>query len=205
MEKCTRTIVAGRAAELPEWLIDGMFRLRHEVFYERLRWDVTSLHGKERDFYDDCGPVYVIAYSDGCRQVTGCCRLLPTHGPYMLRDVFAEALRGGEAPRDPAVWELSRLAIRPGWSRTLTAGFGSLARALLWEAFRWVDRHGDTIVAVSSVALERSVNAMGVRTARLGDGRATRVGKVLCSAYTTSTRDFLENAAPPAEGDDRCR
>ncbi|WP_344472885.1 acyl-homoserine-lactone synthase [Nonomuraea monospora] len=203
-KKCTRAVAVGRAAELPEWLLDGMFRLRHEVFYERLRWDVASLHGRERDFYDDCQPVYVIAYEDGCRQVTGCCRLLPTHGPYMLRDVFSAALRGGQAPRDPAVWELSRLATRPGRSRALAAGFGSLARALLWEAFRWVDRHGDTIVAVSSVAVERSVHAMGVPTTRLGDGRATRVGKVLCSAYTTTTRDFLENAPPPAEEDDRC-
>ncbi|RVX39038.1 hypothetical protein EDD27_1370 [Nonomuraea polychroma] len=114
----------------------------------------------------------------------------------MLRDVFPEALRGEPAPCDPGVWELSRLATGRSWSRTVTAGFGPLARALLWEAFRWVDQHGDTIVAVSSVAVERSVNAMGVRTRRLGDGRATRLGSLLCSAYTTSTRDFLENAAP---------
>ncbi|WP_160150554.1 acyl-homoserine-lactone synthase [Nonomuraea solani] len=187
-------IVVGRAGDLPGWLLDGMFRLRHEVFRERLRWDVGSLHGRERDEYDDYDPVYVIGHAD--RRVTGCCRLLPTDGPYMLRDVFFEALRGGQAPHDPAVWEMSRLATDRAWSRTVAAGFGDLARALLWEAFRWVDRHGDTIVAVSSVAVERSVNAMGVATRRLGDGRATRLGGLLCSAYTTSTRDFLTNALP---------
>ncbi|MFC4122949.1 acyl-homoserine-lactone synthase [Nonomuraea zeae] len=203
-EKCTQRVVAGRAGELPAWLLDGMFRLRHEVFYERLRWDVRSAHGRERDRYDDCDPVYVIGYADGCEEITGCCRLLPTDGPYMLRDVFSETLRGGHAPCDPAVWELSRLAAGRTWSRGLAAGFGPLARALIWEAFRWVDRNGDTVIGVSSVAVERSVNAMGIATRRFGDGRATRVGNLLCSAYATSTRDFLENALPVPEGELVC-
>ncbi len=29
--------------------LDGMFRLRHEVFKERLAWEVGSQGGKERD------------------------------------------------------------------------------------------------------------------------------------------------------------
>ncbi|MFC4009092.1 acyl-homoserine-lactone synthase [Nonomuraea purpurea] len=193
-----RRIVAGKADELPGWLLDGMFRLRHTVFYERLRWDVHSLHGREHDFYDDCDPVYVISYDR--REVTGCVRLLPTDGPYMLRDVFPETLRGGQAPRDPAVWEASRLATGHAWSRATTAGFGSLARALVWEVFRWVDRHGDTVVAVSSVAVERNLKAMGVPTRRLGDGGVTRVGTLLCSAYTMSTRQFLANAGSAPDG-----
>ncbi|MFI7128644.1 acyl-homoserine-lactone synthase [Nonomuraea sp. NPDC050153] len=196
--------MVGGAGELSAWLLDGMFRLRHKVFYERLRWDVESLHGRERDSYDDCDPVYVISYAEGRQEVTGCCRLLPTVGPYMLRDVFSEALRGGPAPCDPSVWELSRLATGRGWSRRAAAGFGPLARALVREAFRWVDQRGDTVVAVSSVAVERSVNAMGVPTRRLGDGRATRLGTVLCSAYATSTRDFLENVRPVPEGELDC-
>ncbi|MFF4622290.1 acyl-homoserine-lactone synthase [Nonomuraea jabiensis] len=187
------------------WLVDGMFRLRHTVFHERLRWDVDSFHGRERDFYDDCDPVYVIGYAEDCREVAGCCRLLPTVGPYMLRDVFPEALRGGQAPCDPAVWELSRLATAGAWSHKATVGFGPLARALLREAFRWVDRRGDTVVAVSSLAVERSVNAMGVPTRRLGDGGTTRLGSLLCSAYTTSVRDFLEKVHPVSEGELCCQ
>ncbi|GAA3227960.1 acyl-homoserine-lactone synthase [Nonomuraea helvata] len=199
-DRRAQRIVVGGAGELPAWLLDGMFRLRHRVFYERLRWDVASVRGRERDVFDDCDPVYVISHVAGRQEVTGCCRLLPTVGPYMLRDVFPEALRGGEAPQDPAVWELSRLATGGAWSRTVAAGFGPLARALIWEAFRWVDQHGDAVVAVSSVAVERSVNAMGVPTRRLGDGRATRLGSMLCSAYLTSTKAFLENVFPVWEG-----
>jgi N-acyl-L-homoserine lactone synthetase len=196
VDQRAQQIVVGRADDVPGWLLDGMYRLRHEVFRERLRWDVGSRDGRERDAYDDCDPVYAIGYAEERREVTGCCRLLRTDGPYMLPEVFPETLRGGPAPRDPATWEMSRLAIGRGWSRTVSAGFGPFARALIWEAFRWVDRHGDTVVAVSSVAVERIVNGMGVRTRRFGDGRATRVGSVLCSAYATSTRDYLAHAAP---------
>ena len=40
--------------EMPEtttdaaWKLDGMFKLRHEVFKERLAWEVGSAAGKER-------------------------------------------------------------------------------------------------------------------------------------------------------------
>ncbi|MGW0810929.1 acyl-homoserine-lactone synthase [Nonomuraea sp. NPDC002799] len=205
VEKCRQRVAVGRAGELPAWLLDGMFRLRHEVFYERLRWEVASLHGRERDFYDDYDPVYVISYLEDCREVTGCCRLLPTDGPYMLRDVFSEALRGGRAPHDPAVWEISRLATGRTWSRAVAAGFGPFALALLWEAFRWIDRHGDSVVAVSSVAVERRLHAMGVPSRRLGDGRTTRLGKVVCAAYLTSVKDFLEKAPPVVEAELYCQ
>ncbi|MFC4591356.1 acyl-homoserine-lactone synthase [Sphaerisporangium corydalis] len=203
-QACAQQFVIGHTGELPVWLLNGMFRLRHEVFHERLRWDVDSVHGMERDFYDDCDPVYVISHRVDLQEVTGCCRMLRTDGRYMLPEVFSELLRGGQAPRDPAIWELSRLATGRAWSRTVEAGLGPLARALLWEAFRWVDQRGEAVVAVSGVALERSVNAMGVPTRRLGDGKAARLGRVLCSAYITTTRNFLENAPPVSETEADC-
>ncbi|MEV7008544.1 acyl-homoserine-lactone synthase [Streptosporangium sp. NPDC051022] len=182
-----------------------MFRLRHKVFYERLRWDVDSFRGMERDSYDDCDPVYVIGYGEVCRQVTGCCRLLPTDGPYMIPGTFSETLRGVLAPRDPNIWELSRLATGRTWSRTAAAGFGPLALALLRNAFHRVDRYGDTVVAVSSVALERRLHVMGVPTRRFGDGKATYFGRLLCCAYAVSTKDFLEKAPPAPTAGLPCR
>ncbi|NUW46609.1 acyl-homoserine-lactone synthase [Nonomuraea rhodomycinica] len=201
---CARRIVVGRAGELPPWLLDGMFRLRHAVFHERLRWDVDSRDGRERDRFDDCDPVYVISYAEAGRKVTGCCRLLRTDGPYMLRDVFPEALRGVPAPRDPAVWEASRLATDRPWSGAVATGLGSLARALVREVFGWVDRHGDTVVAFSSVDLEHGLNAMGVPTRRFGDGGATRLDGLVCSAYAMSTAAFLRGAHPARKDPPHC-
>ena len=102
-------ILAGRATEPGmDWAsLDGMFRLRDEVFHKRLGWDVLSQGGLERDKFDDMDPVYLIARANE-RRVDGCTRLLPTTGPYMLSDVFPQLLQGEDAPQDAFTWELSR-------------------------------------------------------------------------------------------------
>ena len=90
-------------AELAE-----MHRLRHRVFVERLRWRVRSFAGLEIDAFDMLEATYLLA---GRQPLLGSWRILPTTGPYMLKDVFAELLEGQPAPRDPAVWEMSRFAV----------------------------------------------------------------------------------------------
>lgn len=69
-------------------LIDEMFRLRARIFRDRLRWDVKVVDGKERDRYDDEGPVYLICADDDGRQVKGSLRLLPTTSPTLLAEFF---------------------------------------------------------------------------------------------------------------------
>ena len=84
-----------------------MFRFRHRVFHERLGWEVESRNGLEMDRFDALDPVYMV--SENIRkEIDGSWRLLPTTGPYMLKDTFPQLLRGEAAPRDPAVWEISR-------------------------------------------------------------------------------------------------
>ena len=69
-------------------LIDEMFRLRARIFHDHLRWDVQVADGKERDKYDDEGPVYLIHADDEKPKVKGSLRLLPTTGPTVLADFF---------------------------------------------------------------------------------------------------------------------
>lgn len=93
--------------------IEDMHRLRYRVFSERLHWKVTVKDGMERDKFDDLGPVYLLnCHSNGA--VEGTWRLLPTTGPYLLRDVFPELLEGRPAPNDPHIWETSRFAVESG-------------------------------------------------------------------------------------------
>lgn len=87
-----------------------MFRLRHRVFKERLGWDVQSRNGLERDRFDDLDPTYLLAF-DGENRLVGTWRMLPTTGPYMLRDVFPALLGGMKAPRHPNICEGSRFAV----------------------------------------------------------------------------------------------
>src|ERR1700674_3452045 len=99
-------------------LMDEMFRLRARVFRDRLRWDVQVADGKERDKYDDEGPVYLIYADDEARQVKGSLRLLPTTGPTLLADIFSDTLPAGVHLSAPTIWECTRFCLHEKiWSR----------------------------------------------------------------------------------------
>jgi acyl homoserine lactone synthase len=92
-------------------LIDEMFRLRARIFRDRLRWDVRVADGKERDKYDNEGPVYIIYTDSEAREVKGSLRLLPTTGPTLLADVFADTLPDAVHLSAPTIWECSRFCL----------------------------------------------------------------------------------------------
>ena len=87
-----------------------MHTLRAKVFSGRLGWEVPVLSGMEIDGYDALDPAYMVM-REPSGVLLGCWRLLPTEGPYMLKDSFAQLLEGREAPSDPRIWELSRFAL----------------------------------------------------------------------------------------------
>jgi len=91
--------------------MDEMFRLRAAVFRDRLGWDVQVVDGKERDRYDDAGPVYIIYADEEAREVKGCLRLLPTTGPTLLADVFSDTMPDGVQLSAPTIWECTRFCI----------------------------------------------------------------------------------------------
>lgn len=119
-------------------LLDEMFRLRARFFYDRLKWDVQVIEGKERDRYDDEAPVYII-YTDGLRgEVKGSLRLLPTTGPTLAADVFSDTLPDAVHLSAPTIWECSRFCLEQGvlaggiedivfTSRVLIAALGDVA------------------------------------------------------------------------------
>jgi len=92
-------------------LIEKMYRLRAHVFHDRLGWDVQVVDGKERDKYDDEQPVYVIHTDDKAREVKGSLRLLPTTGPTLLAECFADTLPDAAHLSAPTIWEATRFCI----------------------------------------------------------------------------------------------
>ena len=148
--------------------LDGMFRLRHEVFKERLAWDVGSRAGKERDIFDDLDPVYIVCEEAG--EVLGSWRLLPTTGPYMLQDVFPELLHGQPAPNAPDVWEISRFAVSKRVLGNESLGtINKVTNLLLDQLFAFAAaRKISRIVAVSDVRFERILKRAGLLTQRFG-------------------------------------
>jgi acyl homoserine lactone synthase len=161
-------ISIGRASEGAFTLSDihAMHRLRHDVFSGRLGWEVNTEGGLERDDFDSLDPVYMMAkQADGA--VLGCWRLLPTTGPYMMRDTFPQTLHGAEAPRDEPVWELSRFAM--GQHRGSAAQFSEAALAMMECVVAWGLQNGlQRYVTVTTVAIERLMRTLGIRVQRMG-------------------------------------
>lgn len=93
-------------------LLDEMFKLRARVFRHRLNWNVQVVDGRERDAYDDdCAPVYLIHTDADARVVKGSLRLLPTTGPTLLADEFADTLPDAAMLSAPSIWECTRFCL----------------------------------------------------------------------------------------------
>lgn len=189
------TITIARAGEhgLGAPLLDSMYRLRCEVFHKRLHWDVHVENGREHDWFDLMGPHYLVAH-DGIASVLGCCRLLPTLGPNMLRDIFPLLLDGAPAPAAASIWEVSRFAISNRCAST-GFGFGDVPEAMLADMFRFADAHGvDALVGVTSAPVERMLRHLGLRVERLGVPR--RIGNVKSLAFSMSVAENLRVVGP---------
>jgi acyl homoserine lactone synthase len=92
-------------------LVDLMHRLRARVFGEKLKWDVTIDAGRERDRYDDLAPVYLIDTDREMSEVRGSLRLLPTTGPTVLGDFFADTMPDAAWLSAPTIWECTRFCV----------------------------------------------------------------------------------------------
>lgn len=149
--------------------IAEMHRLRCRVFSDRLEWDVHVREGMEIDQFDELGPIYLLLRRAD-ESVHGCVRLLPSTGPTMLRDVFAQLLDGKAPPQDPRVWESSRFAL------DLPAGAPRSERGLAqatFELFAGMIEFGLAhslveIVTVTDVRIERILRRAQWPLQRLG-------------------------------------
>lgn len=136
--------------------LTAMYRLRRRVFKDRLDWSVSVSGDLEIDIYDALSPTYLLIVSDE-NEVLGCVRLLPTRGPNMLADTFANLLGGMAAPSDERILESSRFcvdterSVDPGRSGFNRATFVLFAAML--EAMRAVG--AQSIVTVTDARMER--------------------------------------------------
>lgn len=170
----------------------SMYRLRHAVFHDRLGWDVNSDNGMEYDEFDDLKPVYIVVRANP-GTVQGCWRLLPTTGPYMLKDVFPQLLDGTAAPRAPDVWELSRFAVATDHAEGPGFGFSDVPLRMMQTAGRFARKNGiRRYVTVTSVAVERLLRKQGIHMSRLG--AVHRIGRVLTVACALEVDHISEFA-----------
>lgn len=84
-------------------------RLRHEIFIDRLGWDVGSHEGMEYDEFDTPAAEYVLCL-DKKQNVVGVSRLISTSQSYMIEKLWPEWINGG-FPKSKLIWEASRFGV----------------------------------------------------------------------------------------------
>jgi acyl homoserine lactone synthase len=173
-----RTVIGSLAdGEFARRYAEPLFRLRYQVFHERLHWDVQCHDEMETDDYDDLWTQYLAAVDDEDRVVGGW-RLRPTIGNYMLADVFPQLLYGAPAPHDPRVWESNRFVVDKQAAKRSGFGFGEAARALFRATCEFgVERGVDEFIMVLSAGVVRLTRATGLEVHEYGP--AMRIGDVL--------------------------
>jgi len=155
-----------------------MFKLRYDVFHEKLGWQVDGSNEQERDDFDYLNPIYMIAGEQ--QQVRGCWRLLPTTGPNMLANTFPQLLRGEKMPMADSIWELSRFAVTSTSRRYKGQIYLSkLTYSMIDELISFADTNQiNQYVTVTSVSVERLMKRCNIPMIRFGDGESTFVGEV---------------------------
>lgn len=140
--------------------------LRAKVFRDRMGWAVPILGGMEIDGYDALEPHYMVIRGDD-QHICGCWRMLPTLGPYMLKDTFPELAQGATLPEEENIWELSRFAIETDGDNRF--GFAERAKEAMRAIVNFADAQGiSKYVTVTTTAVERLLRHSGVETTRMG-------------------------------------
>jgi acyl homoserine lactone synthase len=108
-EGVSMQFLSGTLQDLNQGSLTKIAAYRHRVFVKKLGWQLDCPDGLELDQFDREDTFYVVA-EDTCGNVVGTARLLPTHRPYLLGEVFPQLMGSAPIPHSPAIWELSRFA-----------------------------------------------------------------------------------------------
>ncbi len=191
-------VVIGQARDnsISSKTLQQMFELRYDVFHEKLGWQVDGTDRQERDDYDLMDPYYMIATDRN--KAAGCWRLLPTNGPYMLRNTFTQLLRGEQAPDADAIWELSRFAVTsPSRRYNGQIYLSEMTYDMISQLIEFADnRHIQHYVTVTSVSVERLMTRCDIPMIRFGDGESTLIGGVdSVACWIPVNKQFRQAAA----------
>jgi acyl homoserine lactone synthase len=178
--------------------IDAMFRNRAETFSDRLGWEVVVKDGHERDRFDDANPLYLVSVDPDTGEYWGSLRLLPTTGPNMLRDVFAQLL-DGDFIESATIWESSRICATTSSGQRSKSGVNYALSELILGIGEVAVAAGLTqIVSVFDARVFRVLRAAGCNPQIIGAPQ--RIGGVMSYAGLFDTGEGPLRAFRAAAG-----
>ncbi|TWI53698.1 N-acyl-L-homoserine lactone synthetase [Pseudomonas duriflava] len=160
--------VTGTAEQLKPAMAQALSVYRYRIFVDKMGWPLDCPKDHEQDNFDRPDTLYVVAH-DEHKQICGCARLLPTHKPYLLGEIFPHLMGGAPLPHSPDVWELSRFAISPPPNERLTAAQAwSNSIMLITKVVETARNQGACrLIAFSAVGNERLLKRAGVNVHRV--------------------------------------
>jgi acyl homoserine lactone synthase len=90
--------------------LPSLLRVRYREFVERLKYDVPNYNRMEYDQYDTPAAVYFV-WRDENNIIRAGSRISPTNRPYMLKDLWPQAVTQISLPSTPKIWEVTRLFV----------------------------------------------------------------------------------------------
>lgn len=180
------TVAVASRLELSPLHEAELARYRYRIFVERLGWAIADGYAQgehERDQFDSAQTIYIIRRNQA-NQICGCARLLPTDGPYLLKEIFPDLFTEGQLPSLPQVWELSRLAAtradggNESKEDVLDGVRAMMAAVVGFAASRGIER----LVGVTYVAMERLFRRLGIHAHRAGAPQLTD-GKLIVACW----------------------
>ncbi len=90
--------------------LEEYFKLRKQVFCQKLNWVEDDGTPFERDALDDAYCLYIL-YQESDGRIGGGVRLMPTTGPTLLHSVWPDLLPDPEDFRAPTIWEATRFCV----------------------------------------------------------------------------------------------
>jgi acyl homoserine lactone synthase len=163
------TALRGTDRQRRRHTFDAMFRLRYQVFIERLGWPLRASNGREIDQFDHDAAHYLVL-ENVAGDVVASCRMTPTSEPNLLTGIFPHLVHHGSVPDADEVWEVSRVAVDHDRARLALLPHGVNPTGMLFCAmFEYAMLVGaHTLVSVSDPVIERILKMSGWRLQPLG-------------------------------------
>lgn len=171
-------------------LANDMFQDRRTQFCEAFGWDLNVDElGREIDQYDLMNPLYVIL-QDGEGRHLGSGRLMPTTGPTMIADHFADMTDDVEI-ESPLIWEVTRVFIARRGKESIRN-----AAALMWAGCQLGLKSGvQFYVGVTAYQMARVFTACGWKSDIIGERKTGRDGHIAACLWEISQENCDRLAA----------
>ncbi|MFK7942840.1 MAG: acyl-homoserine-lactone synthase [Paracoccaceae bacterium] len=155
-----------------------MFRARRSQFADDYGWelDIDDL-GREIDEYDLMNPLYLILRDKEGKHV-GSTRLMPTTGPTMIADHFAD-LTDGVQIESPTIWECTRFFIADRGQDSVRN-----AAAIMWAGCQLALRSGvEFYVGITGAHMTRVFAACGWPAEIIGERKDEKDGHLVACLW----------------------